>query len=82
MKNLNVNFLTFAIVSIFAVTAGMSILSAEQNLLQTKCTKCHGLKVPGNYTAEKWKYNVERMAQRAGLTPGEIQSLINLNKKK
>lgn len=50
-----------------------------EEILQQKCTKCHSARIPDNYTKKEWKYNVERMARRAGLTAQEIQSVIELN---
>ena len=67
---------------ILGITAEMSILSADQNLIEQKCTRCHSAKNPDSYSKEEWKYNVERMSQKAGLTSAELQSMIDLNKKK
>ena len=58
------------------------LLNAADDVFKTKCSKCHALKNPDNYTRKDWKNNVERMAQRAGLTPDEIKQIIALNKKK
>ncbi len=82
MKKLYVLFSAAAAVIILGISAEMSFLSADQDIIKEKCTKCHAPKIPDNYTKAEWKYNVDRMAQRAGLTPKEIQSLIDLNKKK
>lgn len=82
MKKFYRLFLIAAVILISGINAKISILSADQNILQQKCTKCHAIRIPDNYTKEEWKYNVDRMAQRAGLTPREIQSIIDLNKKK
>lgn len=82
MKKLYVFFSSVLVVLFLGLGAQLTFLSADQNVLQQKCTKCHALKIPDNYTKKEWKYNVERMAQRAGLTANEIQSIIDLNKKK
>ena len=63
------------------LSAEISYLSADQNVYQNKCAKCHSLKEPNKYGKKEWKRNVERMAQRAGLTQEEINSIIQLNTK-
>lgn len=63
------------------LTAEISYLSAEQKPFEEKCSKCHSLRNPNKYTKKEWKYNVERMAQRAGLTKEEINSIVQLNTK-
>lgn len=82
MKILNLFIYPALILLISAFSAELNILSADQNVLQQKCTKCHSIRIPDNYTKKDWVYNVERMAKRAGLTTQEIQSIIELNKKK
>jgi len=82
MKKLYEIYSTTFIILFLGISAEISMLSADQNVLRQKCTKCHSLKIPDNYTKQEWKYNVERMAQRSGLTPQEIQNIIDLNKKK
>jgi hypothetical protein len=81
MKKLHLLAASILILLISGFSANLNILSADQNALQQKCTKCHALKLPENYTKKAWKHNVERMAQRAGLTEAEIKSIIDLNKK-
>ena len=81
MKNFIIIIYSALILLIAAFSYDLSILSADQNVLQQKCTKCHSIRIPENYTKKEWKYNVERMAKRAGLTAQEIQSIIDLNKK-
>lgn len=82
MKKIKLYFLSAVIVSFSVVLTDKDLLSADQNLIQLKCTKCHKEKIPDNYTKAEWKYNVERMAKRAGLTDKEIQIIIDMNKKK
>lgn len=82
MQKLNSCFPAILVIMISGILSGISISAAEQNLIKIKCTKCHSEKVPDNYTRAEWKYNVERMAQRAGLTDKEIQTIIDLNKRK
>lgn len=81
MKNIYLLFSGVIVILISGFSAGISIVSADQNIMQQKCTKCHSIRIPDNYTKKEWKYNVERMAKRAGLTQQEIQSIIDLNKK-
>lgn len=71
----------FSLVLGVLLSASMS-LSAADDVFKAKCSKCHALKNPDNYTKKDWKNNVERMAQRAGLTPEEMKQIIALNKKK
>lgn len=78
----NINFKTVMSVVLSVIITGTGLLSAEQNLIKIKCTKCHGEKIPDNYSKKEWKYNVERMAQRAGLTDKEIKAIIEMNTKK
>lgn len=73
-------FALLVIISV-GITLCISITNAADTIFQTKCSKCHALPVPGNFTKAEWKYNVERMAKRAGLTPQEIKEVIDLNKK-
>lgn len=64
-----------------AMTITVSRINAADSVFQSKCSRCHALRDPGNYSKAEWKYNVERMAKRAGLTPQEIDEIIKLNKK-
>lgn len=63
------------------ITAGAGIINAADSVYQSKCSKCHALRNPENYSKAEWKHNVERMAKRAGLTPQEIDEIIKLNRK-
>jgi len=80
MKNICILFYGVIAVLISGLSAQMSIASADQKIMQLKCTKCHSIRIPENYTKKEWKYNVERMAKRAKLTEQEIQSIVDLNK--
>lgn len=60
---------------------GKNTLNANQEVFEKKCTKCHSLRKPEIYTKKQWKYHVERMAERAGLTSDEIESITNLHPK-
>jgi len=42
-----------------------------QKVYESKCGKCHSLKIPGNYTQERWVKLVDWMAPNAQLTPEE-----------
>lgn len=66
---------------VLGLSAEISYLSADQKVYEKKCAKCHSLKEPNKYGKKEWKRNVERMAQRAGLTQEEINSIILLNTK-
>lgn len=63
------------------LTAEISYLSADQKVFEQKCSKCHSLRNPNKYGKKEWKRNVNRMAQRAGLSKEEIDSIIELNTK-
>ena len=82
MKMIHTWFSALMAVLFLGITAEISFLLADENVFRQKCAKCHSLRNPDNYTKAEWKYNVERMAKRAGLTANEIQSIIDLNKKK
>lgn len=75
------NIFTIMTLGILIVSSA-GLLADRENAFRIKCSKCHALRNPDNYTKEEWKYNVERMAQRAGLTPEEIKQIIDLNIKK
>ncbi len=66
---------------LIGITAEIKYISAADSVFQAKCSKCHALRNPDNYSKAEWKYNVERMAGRAGLNPQEIAEIIKLNKK-
>lgn len=73
-------FALLVIISV-GITLCFNITNTADSVFQTKCSKCHALRNPDNYSRAEWKYNVERMAKRAGLTPQEIKEVIDLNKK-
>ena len=73
-------FKTFIII-LTGIFAGITCLSADNSVFQTKCSKCHALRNPENYSKSEWKYHVERMAERAGLTPRETEFIIKLKTK-
>lgn len=70
------------IILIIMIIPGLSLIFAQSTAFETKCSKCHSLRDPDKYTKTEWKYNVERMAKRAGLTEEETKQIINMNKKK
>lgn len=72
---------SFTLPTIIALLSLMSMLMADQKIMEKKCTRCHMLRNPDNYSKSEWKRHVERMAQRAGLTEEEKKSIIELNKK-
>ena len=73
----------FLIFTFFTTLIFFSIsnLNADQGVYEKKCSTCHYIRKPDIYTKKQWEYNVKRMADRAGLTSAEIQSIINLNTK-
>ncbi len=82
MKKISTFFSVFIAVFLLGISVEISFLSAAEDVYQQKCAKCHSLRNPDNYTKDEWKYNVERMSGRAGLTAQETQSITDLNKKK
>jgi mono/diheme cytochrome c family protein len=49
---------------------------AGQNTYNTKCGKCHGLKVASNYTADRWISIMQVMATKAQLTAEEKENVL------
>jgi len=82
MKKIYLFITAFVFFIILGVNLKLNMLSADQDVMEQKCTKCHSLRIPDNYTKAEWKYNVERMARRSGLTKEEIQIIIDLNTRK
>ncbi len=66
----------------FIFVAGLliSILFSNETIYKAKCSRCHNLKVPENYTVQEWEKNVKRMAKRAGLTEQEIKEITSLKR--
>ena len=48
-----------------------------QSLYANKCTRCHGLKDPGNFTASRWDGILNVMVPRANLTSDEKSTIVN-----
>ena len=53
----------------------METLSNGRRLLAQRCTNCHGLEPIVKYTPEEWRTNVHRMADRAGLSEGDVHQV-------
>ena len=49
--------------------------SGTRELYAGKCTSCHRLHRPSEYSKEKWPTILERMAAKAKLTPEEADAL-------
>jgi mono/diheme cytochrome c family protein len=47
-----------------------------QSTFNAKCSRCHGLKVTGDYTADRWVSIMQVMAGRAGLTDTEKENVL------
>ncbi len=58
--------------------AAGSMKKSGEKIFREKCSTCHSLKNPASYSAEQWKYHVERMSKRAGLTSIETSQIIDL----
>ena len=71
----------FLVFSIFftVILFSFNTVTADQGVYAQKCSKCHSLRKPEIYTKKQWEHHVKRMADRAGLTSGEIQSIIKLH---
>ncbi len=65
---------------IFTVAAIYSL--NPEDLYDNKCTICHSLRNPNNYTKAQWIKNVNRMAPRAWLSDKEKNIIIELNTNK
>ena len=81
MTNKSAAFIVILSFLAAAIFFSKNILNADQGVYEKKCSKCHSLRKPEIYTKKQWKYHVERMAKRAGLTSEEIESIINLHQK-
>lgn len=77
---LKVQMPVFLVLLLAVMTITVSRINAAESVFQSKCSRCHALRDPDNYSKKEWKYNVERMAKRAGLTPQEIDEIIKLKK--
>jgi len=69
------------IISVFIINSAKH-LSGRQNIFKKKCSSCHSLYHPNDYSKIEWREHVKRMSSRAGLTLKQIKSIIKLNKKK
>ena len=76
-------------VSLFATACGLLLFlaavccasapaqteSRARELYANKCTSCHRLHRPSEYTRQRWPTILERMAVKAKLTPEEARHL-------
>lgn len=51
-------------------------VGAGKELFLAKCGRCHALKQPENYTAERWTGIMEKMAPKARLTDDEKKNVV------
>lgn len=79
MTNKAASFLMLLFFFSTIIFFSINTVKAEQGVYDQKCAKCHSLKKPEIYTKKQWKHHVERMAERAGLTPSELKIIIDLN---
>ncbi|HVZ57789.1 MAG TPA: hypothetical protein VG870_14115 [Chitinophagaceae bacterium] len=52
-----------------------SLAELGKTVLSTKCTKCHGLKNPGDFTAQRWDGILKSMIPKAKLTDDEAKQV-------
>jgi mono/diheme cytochrome c family protein len=60
-------------------------VEAGHTVYTAKCGRCHGLKDPGNYTAERWEPILKAMAPKAKLSEEEtaqVRAYVQANAKK
>ena len=61
--------------AVCGVSASEETESRSRDLYADKCTACHRLHRPSEYSKEKWPPILERMAVKAKLTPEEADAL-------
>jgi cytochrome c5 len=59
-----------------ATNTETAIITAGHATFDAKCGRCHGLKDPGNYTAERWVGILKIMAPRARLDETENANVL------
>src|SRR5262250_1095922 len=47
-----------------------------RKLYVNHCSSCHNLHLPNEYNADEWKRNVDEMQQKAKITDGEKQLIL------
>ena len=47
-----------------------------QATFNAKCGRCHGLKIPGDYTVDRWIGVMQDMARRANLSDTEKENVL------
>jgi mono/diheme cytochrome c family protein len=60
-------------------------IEAGHTVYTSKCGRCHGLKDPANYTAERWEPILKSMAPKARLSDEEtaqVRAYVQANAKK
>ncbi len=58
------------------VTAASEEVVTGKNVFEAKCGRCHGLKEPQTYTAERWVKIVDWMAPKANLNATEKTNVL------
>lgn len=54
---------------------GAKELSEDRDLYIAKCSGCHSLKVPSDYTEEEWKPILNKMGKKAKLNESEYEMI-------
>ncbi|WP_345253175.1 hypothetical protein [Flaviaesturariibacter amylovorans] len=68
-----------------AAPAANSLVTAGHQVYNAKCGRCHNLKDPANYTAERWEPILQKMAPMAKLSADEtsqVRAYVQANAKK
>lgn len=54
-----------------SITLSPQQMALAKNLFETRCSKCHALPNPADYSAEKWPGIIDWMGPKAKLNPQE-----------
>jgi len=76
------HILFIAILGAAALTASLSCSAsnATEQLFKKRCAMCHKLPAPESFSKKVWDSQVDRMAQRAGLSPDQVTQIKGLRK--
>lgn len=78
--NKKVSFILLASIFIFSVYSACSKPDKTAQMFKKRCGICHDVPKPGKYDKKTWDKQVDKMAQRAGLTPEQITAVKGLRK--
>lgn len=59
-----------------SVPAGPPDAAAGRSYFVNRCTQCHELPEPGEYSAVEWRALVRQMGPRAGLNPAQQRDIL------